>query len=275
MLSANVVMENPMTLSSLLRVSLVAISFAIAQPVLAKDNHDAPVLADYQYQYSEQLKERVAQAQIRAAEQHKLLLLVLGAQWCHDSRGLAQTFSTASIHTIISSRFETVFIDVGYYRDVRWLTEQYDYPGYFATPSVMVIDPKSGALLNRNTMPMWNTADSVSEAEYTQYFSEVGSASSTEPAIPQASLDSINTFAKQQTERLFVGFNALSPLLQAAVEDQPVDYAELERISEEVYEFRMMLQRDLHQLYKQAQLPAMEALSFPEYDLQSWESRSE
>jgi thioredoxin-related protein len=240
---------------------------------------DRPVLPEYKFEDRENTQADVNNAIARALAADKLLLLVLGAQWCHDSRGLAQQFSTDTMQTLLKSRFETVFVNVGYYKDLRPLTTQFGYPGYFATPSVMVIDPKTKQLLNMPTMAIWNTADSISSNEVFAYFETVGI-----DRLPPVNKDTeqytqsqrIQQFADTETERLFSGFELLGPMVQQAVDGQLQDDTQLLALADEIYAFRMALQADIHQLYQQLNSAASDGykqvIHLPTYGPFSWES---
>lgn len=239
---------------------------------------EKPVLAEYEFKQRENIQLEIDQAIVRAVEADKLFLLVLGAQWCHDSRGLAQQFSTDAMQTVLEQRFETVFVDVGYYQDLRELTAQYGYPGYFATPSVMVIDPNTKQHLNMQSMAMWNAADSVPSDEVIDYFKTVGLESSAETVLSvekQAQLKQVEDFAYTETARLFSGFEQLGPMVQLAVDGDLADDTQLRALANEIYEFRMTLQKDIHRLHKAVKTSSKDAssvINFPKYGPFSWES---
>lgn len=236
------------------------------------------VLPQYDYHYSDQIAETVVQTTAHAVANDKLLLLVLGAHWCHDSRGLASSMSTPAVDQVVQSRFETLFIDVAYYRDVRWLTEQYGYPGYFATPSVMVINPKTNQLLNMQSMAMWNTAHDVALEDVEDYFATIGANS--ENAKRDADKTylylQVEGFAKRETARLFAAFRIIGPLMQQAIEDELEDETYLVEVAEAAYDFRMTLQKDIHALYAQVdEGDSSLHLNFPQYPEMVWEVASE
>jgi len=245
----------------------------------ANSHSDKPVLPQYKFQQKANIQSEVDGAIERALQTDKLFLLVLGAQWCHDSRGLAQEFSTANMQTVLTERFETVFVDVGYYQDLRELTAQFGYPGYFATPSVMVIDPKTKQHLNMQSMAMWNAADSVPSDEVLAYFKTVGLESLPSLAADsnkQAQLKRIQDFAYSETARLFSGFEQLGPMVQLAVDGQLEDKTQLRALADEIYAFRMALQKDIHRLHKQLNsaidASTNDSIDLPSYGPFSWES---
>ena len=49
----------------------------------------------------------------RAAASGKRVLLVLGANWCHDSRALAGWLETPRFAALTAAHYEVVFVDVG------------------------------------------------------------------------------------------------------------------------------------------------------------------
>ncbi|MDM7859026.1 hypothetical protein QTP81_00225 [Alteromonas sp. ASW11-36] len=253
---------------------LVLLFIGTSISACAVDNKTA-VLPQYEYQYSDELADTVTQTTERAIANDKLLLLVLGAHWCHDSRGLASSMSTPEVNEVVQTRFETLFIDVAYYRDVRWLTEQYRYPGYFATPSVMVIDPKTNQLLNMQTMPMWNTAHDVAVEDVEAYFATIGDnpVNAQRDAKKDHLYQQVEAFAKRETDRLFAAFRIIGPLMQQAIEDELEDETYLVEVAEAAYDFRMQLQKDIHALYAQVDQNDEDVeLSFPQYPAMVWES---
>ena len=102
-------------------------------------------------------------------------MFVLGAQWCHDSRGLAANFSKPAMQEILQQKYETLFIDVGFLKDRRNVTERFDYPAYFATPTVLIIAPDTKQLLNQSSLQIWQAADSVDFDTYLNQFSDIAS----------------------------------------------------------------------------------------------------
>ncbi|WP_100643621.1 thioredoxin family protein [Alteromonas facilis] len=251
----------------------VALSTSLVYTTTSKAEEQTVVVKpQYSYQYSDYLADRVTAATAQAIAEDKLLLLVLGAQWCHDSRSFSQQLSTEKLHAIVEQHYVPVFVDVGYYRDVRWLTKQYDYPSYFATPSVMIIDPESNTLLNMESMAMWNSAHDVSNETYLNYFSQPEAFESASPINQGPAFDAIREFSQTQSDRLFAGFALVGPLLKLAKEDKLDNFDELEAVSLEVYDFRMQLQQDIHQLYLSAQNgSSADELIFPSYGPFSWE----
>ena len=229
--------------------------------------HHGEVLPQYTFIAHDNDMERVASAQSTAQANGKLLLVVMGAQWCHDSRGLAAKFSTNQMQTILSDRFETVFIDVGYFDDLHYLPQKYAYPAYFGTPTVMVINPETSQLLNEVNLSKWQSADSVPMDDYLAFFSSIGS----QPVAPLHSSAEIDQFTEKNVAKMKQGFDHLRPIW-AAVREGSVDKSdELQAVATEVWQFRTQLQKDIVAMkLKLAEDPAAK-LNLPDYALFSWQ----
>lgn len=170
---------------------------------------------DYKYSPTANPLNKVVHAQSEALEQNKLLLVVLGAQWCHDSTGLAKRFSSNEMQRILTPHYETVFIDVGMLEDRRNITERFNYPIYYATPTVMIVDPSSSALLNRASMDIWGNADSIPLAQYVDYFSAFANMSEKQkaPMIAWQSTPQEAQYYAEQALRLQEAYDVLNPML--------------------------------------------------------------
>ena len=199
----------------------------------------------YTYAPSASPYQDVVNAQQRAVEQSKLLLVVLGAQWCHDSTGLAERFATKEMDLILRAHYETVFVDVGTLEDRRNITERFDYPIYYATPTVMVVEPKTSALLNRTSMDIWGRADSIPLSEYIQYFSRFPAMTTAQkaPFINWEATDEEEAYNKEQALRLQSAYDKLGPLL--ALDLQGNTPQGLNELWKETKGFRTELQKTL------------------------------
>jgi thioredoxin-like negative regulator of GroEL len=102
----------------------------------------------------------------RAAASGKRVLLVMGANWCHDSRALAGWLETPRFAALVAARYELVFVDVGEPQtgegrnlDIASRFGLADIPG---TPAVLVLTAE-GQLLNPDTAASWRNAGTRSE----------------------------------------------------------------------------------------------------------------
>lgn len=199
----------------------------------------------YAYAPSSSPYQDVVRAQQQAIAQNKLLLVVLGAQWCHDSTGLTERFATKEMDLILRAHYQTVFVDVGTLEDRRNITERFDYPTYYATPTVMVVEPTTSSLLNRTTMDIWGRADSIPLSEYIQYFSRFPAMTTAQkaPFINWQGTDEEKAYNKEQALRLQSAYDKLGPLLAQDLQGNTPEG--LNALWKETKEFRTELQKNL------------------------------
>lgn len=240
--------------------------------------HHAEVLDGYRYTPSDTVQQDIDALLISAGANDKYAILVLGAQWCHDSVGLTEKFSTPQMQSILSEHYEVLFVDVGFLEDRRAVTRRFDYPSYFATPTVFVIEPVTGRLVNRSTIDKWGSADAVTLEEYVSYFTE--HANKPVPGFIEAShpiYAQLETFSARQAERLNAGYRQLGPLLKSYEEGDKSQEKAFFDLWKEVRGFRFTLQSDLMSLRKnamaQSDSKAIKLLSLPSYGPFSWEQR--
>jgi len=99
----------------------------------------------------------------------KKVLLVLGANWCHDSRGLAGKFEHLELASLIEASYERVYVDVGQRDRNLDVGARFGVPVLFGTPTVLVLS-SDGVLLNKDSVHDWRTADSKPFDETLSYF---------------------------------------------------------------------------------------------------------
>lgn len=102
----------------------------------------------------------------RAAANGKRVLLVMGANWCHDSRALAGWLETPRFAALVAERYELVFVNVGMPQSgdghnlaIASRFGLTDFPG---TPAVLVLTA-DGMLINPDTAASWRNAGTRSE----------------------------------------------------------------------------------------------------------------
>ncbi len=104
-----------------------------------------------------------------AGESGKNVLLVLGGNWCHDSRGLAAKFEKSKLARTIAENYELVWVDVGHRDRNLHVPARFGIPELYGTPTVLILSA-DGALLNRESVHDWRTADSKPYGETLAYF---------------------------------------------------------------------------------------------------------
>ncbi|MEM6584140.1 MAG: thioredoxin family protein [Pseudomonadota bacterium] len=108
----------------------------------------------------------VDEALQRADENGTRVLLVMGANWCHDSRALAGWLGTDRFKALIEREFELVYVNVGrpqsgdgHNLSIAKRFGLEDLPG---TPNLLVVTPQ-GDLVNPDTATSWRNAASREE----------------------------------------------------------------------------------------------------------------
>ena len=192
-------------------------------------------------------QKQAAEALAKAKAENKLAMIVLGAQWCHDSVGLSTKFSTQSMQRILRDKYVTAFMDIGYLEDRRFITQRFDYPAVFGTPTVLIVEPNTETLLNYDTVSKWQAAYSVPLEDYLTYFDSIKGETERKTSSKDltAAHAKVAAFEQQQVERLYKAYAVLGPLLKAD-EDGTLEYKDAFYDKwNQVYQFRSKLQQDL------------------------------
>lgn len=155
---------------------VLVLLFALAMPLVgtvpvqaAEANHPEA----RPYDESRAALADVALALARAAISRKRVILVMGANWCHDSRGLAGWFATPRFANMLEPRYEIAYVDVGHPQEGEGrnieIAQRFGIAEIVGTPTVLILSPE-GALLNADTAPTWRNAASRSEDDIFEYF---------------------------------------------------------------------------------------------------------
>lgn len=264
--------------NSISRTFLVCLCLFLTPSMKAIAADDKPVLSQYLYAPASDALARVKASLAQAEHEDKLALVVLGAQWCHDSVGLSQRFSTDEMQSILSPRYVTQFVDVGYLEDRRDITTLLGYPNYFATPTVLIVEPKSKRILNIDTITVWQSADSVDLQTYIEQFSKWNAADIKQNELDTKQNELISQFEQAQSERLQNGYKVLGPLLAASDAQDRSEISQAQReqfltLWREVKRFRTAMQASIHELKtrEMTQSDLKNKILETTLPLQSWE----
>jgi len=216
-----------------------------------------------------------------ARRNNKLALVVMGANWCHDSRALASRLQQEPLSSVADENYETLFVDVGYLEKGKDVITSLGLPVYYATPTVLIIDPVSGQLINANNRHQWANAYSISMTDSVEYFQQMarlGPASIQSQKEPGEDLQTlmmeIDAFEQLQADRLYQAYAILGPMLKAYKE------GEKEAFSDEywnaVRDFRYQVPADVDSLRAgvRERVAAGEikiSLDYPQYQAFPWE----
>lgn len=93
---------------------------------------------------------QVAAAKARAAKEGKKLLLDLGGNWCPDCRVLAGVLHLPEVRAFIDKHYVLVMVDVGRFDKNAQVVRPYGVTSLKGVPALLVVDPKTNKLLNRD-----------------------------------------------------------------------------------------------------------------------------
>lgn len=155
--------------ASLLLLSLIALgTLAYKTGVIGKiaGGHNYPEAR--LYDASLDADAAVDAALARAQETDKYALIVLGANWCHDSRAFAGWMATERFQEMTAERYELVYVNVGMPQSEDGhnlgIAQRFGFESLEGTPTVLVIGP-DGEVRNRETAKSWRNTASRSEDE--------------------------------------------------------------------------------------------------------------
>lgn len=101
----------------------------------------------------------------------KNAIIVMGANWCHDSRDLAAHFMTPRFETLLAESFEYVYVDVGVRDRNLDIAADFGIDKVEGTPTIVIVNPK-GEVLNLETAKTWRNAASRSDDDiYSEFAS--------------------------------------------------------------------------------------------------------
>jgi hypothetical protein len=103
-----------------------------------------------------------------ASRSGKVALVVFGADWCHDSRGLADVLNSRAFASEFGSRFTVTFIDVGRPQTGAGrnlgLVARFGVKHLKSTPAMFAISPRGERLNTKKDAVSWRNAHSRGEA---------------------------------------------------------------------------------------------------------------
>jgi thioredoxin 1 len=98
------------------------------------------------YPAASEARQEIAHAMSQAANAHKHVLLVFGADWCYDCHVLDRALRRPDIAPVLKANFEVVHVDVGQGDKNQDLMNDYQVPMKRGIPAIAVLDA-TGKLL--------------------------------------------------------------------------------------------------------------------------------
>ena len=218
-----------------------------------------------------------------ARDNNRLLLVVMGANWCHDSRALASRLFKEPLSTTIDENYEVLFVDVGYLEKGKELITSLGIPVYYATPTVLIVDPVSGKVVNMQNRHQWANAATIGMEESVDYFQLFANTdldalrNESEPNTElQVLLEEIKAFEQIQADRLYQAYVILTPMLYAYKQGDKDAFSE--DTWNEVRDYRYQVSADIEALRAEAyeRVATGETdiqLNYPVYPAFSWDSQ--
>jgi hypothetical protein len=164
-----------------MKTALIMAALLLASPisVLAQTADDAvtTVPSDHPearvFDASANAQGDVYAALARAQARGKNTIIVMGANWCHDSIGLAGWFATPRFAAMMEPKYEIVYVDVGVPQSGQGrnldIAKRWKAKKIKGTPTVLIVSAQ-GTLLNKNDAGTWRNAASRSEDDIFRYF---------------------------------------------------------------------------------------------------------
>ncbi len=104
----------------------------------------------YPYDESADADAAVAAARAKVKATGKLLLIDLGGNWCGDCRVLAGVMDLPEVKAFLEKHYVEVSVDVGRFDRNLQVPARYGITSRLeGVPSVLIVDPKTDRLLNR------------------------------------------------------------------------------------------------------------------------------
>ena len=145
-----------------MRPLLIAATLALSACALhshAGEGHAAAHAEPRPFDAARNASADVDAALARARDEGKLALVVMGGNWCHDSRAFAAALEREDTARLIADHYALVWVDVGRKTENQHIARRFGLPGTPGTPTVVVARP-DGTVLNPDTAPTWRNAAS-------------------------------------------------------------------------------------------------------------------
>ena len=239
-------------------IALLSLALFILPAAQAEDDHPRPF--DGNFNAMPVVEEALAEAR----DSDRRLLLVLGANWCHDSRGLAHHFEDAELAATIEQGYVLRYVDVDWRNENQAVSARFGVPAVYATPTVLVIDPDTETLLNREERTRWGSAASTPLEEARDWFARWATATPSQGGvlesslIYQAMLVEIDIFEEEEAGRLAEAYRDIARWRDGPAADRPENFGALDA---EVEAWRRSLPRQVSQMRAQARSLVASALS--------------
>ncbi len=227
---------------------------------------------DWQFSGQAPTPKQAQQWQQQAAEANKDLMLVLGANWCHDSTALLEQFNQPEFQRKLKQHYQVHIVDVGYFERGYDLVAAYGEPIYYGTPTVMVIEVGSGNIKNFGDWQHWINASQRSVDEFEAYYLQQNFLNFNGEKLSEPHREKLSVFRQKQAEIIKTGYEWVAPDLKAYKESEakqpPQSFVQKWMA---VAKFRNRVHDDIVAAYKTAINAPSKTLNLPSYPKKEWE----
>ncbi|WP_286829860.1 MULTISPECIES: hypothetical protein [Kordiimonas] len=268
-----------------LAIALFAGMFGLQDPALASgfEPEDAEGQSSYHFDTDAPFKPSadamtdVDAALMRARASGKLAMIVMGANWCHDSMGLIEHLSKPEVAAVVKAGYEVQIVDVGYLDHGLHVATRFGLPVIYGTPTVLVIEPESETLLNADTVNIWRDAAAMPTDKVISLFAGQNRTPNAAPA-PTGELArlmaEIKEFESKHAARIYGGFAIVGPML--AADERPEHFG---AYWTQLRDLRYSITEDLARLRQEARTRTAAGetgitLDYPDYPPFDWEKES-
>ena len=126
----------------------------------------------YAFKVSDNAMGDVNAALARAKRARHNTIIVLGADWCHDSDALLSALGEdPALSSLVERKYEIVLVDVGEKDRNLDVAHRFGIAGLYGTPTVLVVSADE-RLLNRGTAHQWRNSSTFSVDYIRDYFAQ-------------------------------------------------------------------------------------------------------
>jgi len=265
-----------------LAIALLAGMFGLQEPALASsfEPDDANEQSSYKFDMEAPFKPSadamtdVDAALARARKSGKLAMIVMGANWCHDSIGFIGHLNKPEVAAVVKAGYEVQIVDVGYLDHGLHVAPRFGLPVIYGTPTVLIIEPETETLLNADTVNLWRDAAAMPVDKVISLFADQDRTPDAAPA-PTGELArlmaEIKDFEARQAARIYGGFAIVGPML--AADERPESFG---AYWTQLRDLRYSITEDLTRLRDEARTRVAAGekgitLDYPEYPPFEWE----
>lgn len=212
----------------------------------------------------------------RAKREEKLALIVLGANWCHDSKAFVKRLADPDVKALLDDHYTVQLVNAGYFEAGYSLVTRFDLPVYTHTPTVLIVDPQTKQLINRDDHFIWRDAYKTDAAQTAAYLAAKAAPGMRAPMTPAGDgaaagpyMQQIAAFEQAQADRIRQAYTLIGPRLEART-------ADLDLYWDPVRDLRYRLPDDMVALRQEVRTRLAKgerdfALAFPTYPAFAWE----